>query len=252
MTLRIQFAIGVAVAAIVLPIIIVQAQSEGETVPPAAEETAPVEQPETEQAVPQEEIAPAAETGQGTAPAQEEVPADAPAAEGEVLGESDTVAEDSATPAEPPTTASETETFVDLTASSTEATSTPPVEEPKPVEEPLVLQPGVDLSISGNTVSAVITLQNLTCRDCGRELPEVDVLTYYTPWYPNDGPLADYAEASAKSATQARSVGDLPVEATRDLTWSAEIPSGHYYFVVEVDPENVEGAYRLFRSEFTI
>ena len=110
-----------------------------------------------------------------------------------------------------------------LDTASTTATSTPPVEEPKPVEEPLVLQPGVALSINGNSVSAVVTLQNLTCSDCGKELPEVEVLTYYTPWYPNDGPVADYAEASAKSATQARSVADLPVEATRDLTWSAEV-----------------------------
>jgi hypothetical protein len=42
------------------------------------------------------------------------------------------------------------------------------------------------------------------------------------------------------------------VEATRDLTWSAEVPSGNYYFVVEVDPENAHGAYRLFRSEMQI
>jgi hypothetical protein len=173
-----------------------------------------------------------------------------------VLGESDEAteapgAEESAAPAP------ESEELFAPAASSTlevgdEATSTPPVEEPKPVEEPLVLQPGVALSISGNTVSAVITLQNLTCTDCGKELPEVEVLTYYTPWYPNDGPLADYAEASVKTASQARSVADLPVEATRELTWSAEVPSGHYYFVVEVDPENANDAYRLFRSEFAI
>lgn len=74
----------------------------------------------------------------------------------------------------------------------------------------------------------------------------------YTPWYPNDGPVADYAEANEKSATQARSVGDLPSGATRDLTWSAEVPSGHYYFIVEVDPDNANVAYRLFRSEFSI
>ena len=40
------------------------------------------------------------------------------------------------------------------------------------------------------------------------------------------------------------------VKATRDVTWSAEVPAGHYNFVVEVDPGDAKGAYRLFRSEF--
>jgi hypothetical protein len=200
--------------------------------------------------VPQEESTPAAEPEQDPTTAQEDAPGDAAAVEGEVLGESDADSEEPPAPTEPATTTSET--FAGLAASSTEATSTPPVEEPKPVEEPFVLQPGVNLSISGNTVSAAITLDNLTCISCDKVLPELEVLTCYTPWYPNDGPVADYAEASAKSATQARAVADLPVKATRDLTWSAEVPPGHYYFVVEVDPENTHGAYRLFRSEFAI
>ena len=37
------------------------------------------------------------------------------------------------------------------------------------------------------------------------------------------------------------------------MTWSAEgIATGHYYFVLEVDPENANGAYRMHRSEFVI
>jgi hypothetical protein len=251
MTLRIKFTIGVAVAAIVLPILVVQAQSEGEVVPPAAEESTQ-QQAETETTVPQEESTPAGKLEQDTAPAQEDVPTDAPAVEGEVLGETDTAAEEPAARTEPATTTSETESFVGLAASSTEATSTPPVEEPQPVEEPLVLQPGVVLSVNGNTLSAAITPENLTCKSCEKVLPELEVLTYYTEWYPNDGPISDYSQASVKSATQGRSVAELPSGASRDLTWSAEIAPGHYYFAVEVDPENTHGAYRLFRTEFAI
>ena len=37
------------------------------------------------------------------------------------------------------------------------------------------------------------------------------------------------------------------------MSWSAEnIAPGHYYFVVQVDPENKNGAYYLFRVEFAI
>jgi len=253
MTLRIQFAIGLVVAAIVLPIMIVRAQSEGEIEVPAAEETAVVEQTDTEATAPQEESGPPVE--QDTASAQEDAP-DAPAVEGEGVGESD-AAEQPAAPMESATTTPLTEALVDVVASSTpdgtEATSTPPaVEEPKPIEEPFVLQPGVDLSINGNTVSAAITLDNLTCKSCDKVLPELEVLTYYTEWYPNDGPISDYSQASVQGAKQARSVGDLANGASRDLTWSAEIPPGHYYFVVEVDPENTNGAYGLYRSEFSI
>jgi hypothetical protein len=240
MTLRIQFAIGVALAAIILPIIIVRAQAEGEAQVPTAEETVVVEEPTTEATVPQEEGA------------LTNAPAESPSAEGEVLGESDTVAEQTTVPMEPAATTSETEGFVGSTASSTEATSTPPVEEPKPIEEPFVLQPGVALSINGNSVSAAITLDNLTCKSRDKVLPELEVLVYYTEWYPNDGPLSDYSAASVHSAKQSRSVADLPNGASRDLTWSAEVPSGHYYFVVEVDPQNTNGAYGLYRSEFSI
>jgi hypothetical protein len=52
---------------------------------------------------------------------------------------------------------------------------------------------------------------------------------------------------------QTMSVADLANWGTRDMTWSADsIAPGRYYFVVEVDPENANGANRLYRSEFSI
>lgn len=74
-------------------------------------------------------------------------------------------------------------------ASSTEATSTPLVEEPKPIEEPFVLQRAVTIDVNSSSITADIELQNLTCKSCDKVLPELDVVAYYTPWYPNDGPI---------------------------------------------------------------
>jgi len=248
MTLRTQEAVGVAIAIglIILPLIIVQAQSEGETEVPAAEETADIEQTATEVTTPQEESA-AAEAEQGTAVAQEDDP---PAAEGEVLDESDAAAEEPGA-AEPTATTSETETFVGLAASSTEATSTPPVEEPKPVEEPFVLQPAVTLHISGSSIAADIELENLTCKSCEKVLPAAQVKAYYTAWYPNDGP--DLKEVSEHLAEHEVNVSDVALWASRSMSWSAtDVAPGRYYFVIAVDPENAIGAYRIHRSEFSI
>ena len=128
MTLRIQFAIGVAVAAIVLPILVVQAQSEGDVVPPAAEDSAPAESALTTEPT---EPAPAeaAPVEEEAAPTAEQTQTETTAGEGEVLGAED---EDVAAPEAPAATASTT--LMTDSASST-ATSTPPIEEPKPVEE---------------------------------------------------------------------------------------------------------------------
>ena len=243
----------------VFPVLIVQAQSEGEVAqPPIEEATAQAEESaaaaETEAAG---ATAPVTEGATGTeaVPSSEAPETEPAAAEGEVLG-----AEDAAPPEDPAATTTEDEhaltdsgstTLMTDTASST-ATSTPAVEEPKPIEEPFVLQPGVVLSVNGNTLSAAITVENLTCRSCEKVLPELEVLTYYTEWYPNDGPVKDYSQASVHMAKQARSVSDLANGASRDLTWSAEVPSVHYYFVVEVDPQDRHGAYYLFRSEVEI
>jgi len=233
-------AISAIIALIVVPVLVVQAQSEGEMA-------------STSEATSTEVVASQEEATVEPAATEEAASGEAPSAEGEVLGESDVAAEEPSVPAESAATTTETELLVTASASSTDATSTPPVvEEPKPVEEPFVLQPGVELSINGKTVNASITLENLTCKSCEKVLPELEVLAYYTEWYPNDGPVKDYSQSSVHAGKQARSVGDVPNGAARDLTWSAEIPSGHYYFVVEVDPENANGAYRLFRSEFSI
>lgn len=131
------------------------------------------------------------------------------------------------------------------------ATSTPPVEEPvPPKEEPFVLQPAVELTIRDGAVNADITFENLTCKECDRVLPELDVVTYYTGWYPNDGEIGDIASRSAAEAVKAPVVENW---AKHRMHWSAtEIPTGRYYFVVIVDPENTHGAYRMHRSEFSI
>ena len=55
------------------------------------------------------------------------------------------------------------------------------------------------------------------------------------------------------AAEESLKVDGLANGASRHMAWSAEeVPAGHYYFVVVVDPENAHGAYRLFRSEFSI
>jgi len=127
------------------------------------------------------------------------------------------------------------------------------VEEPKPVEEPFVLQPAVTLHVSGSTITADIELENLTCKTCDKVLPELDVVAYYTPWYPNDGPAATYDDAKSHSGEQQIKVTDLANWNSRAMSWSAEnIAPGHYYFVVEVDPDNARGAHYLFRSEVEI
>jgi hypothetical protein len=40
---------------------------------------------------------------------------------------------------------------------------------------------------SGNTINVATTLHNLTCKSCDKVQPELEVLAYYTEWYPNDG-----------------------------------------------------------------
>jgi hypothetical protein len=197
---------------------------------PAPEATAVVEQAETEVTAPEQESAAAAELAEDTAGVEEEAPDDVPVAESEVLGDSDVVAEEPAAPTEPATTTSETEAFVGSAASSTDATSTPPVvEEPKPIEEPFVLQPAVTLHISGSSISADIQLENLTCKSCEKVLPAAQVKTYYTAWYPNDGP--DLKEVGERVAEQELTVSDVALWSSRSMTFSAtDIAPGRLLF----------------------
>lgn len=154
-------------------------------------------------------------------------------------------------PAAPDFQALATETASTSDAVDERATSTPPIEEPAPPkEEPFVLQPAVELTIRDGAVSADITFENLTCKECDRVLPELDVITYYTGWYPNDGEIGDIASRTAIEAEKAPTVANW---GKHRMHWSAtDIPKGRYYFVVIVDPENMHGAYRMHRSEFSI
>ncbi|MGE4053279.1 MAG: hypothetical protein AB7F99_00655 [Vicinamibacterales bacterium] len=154
-------------------------------------------------------------------------------------------------PATPDTQELATESASSSDAIDERATSTPPIEEPNPPkEEPFVLQPAVELTIRDGAVSADITFENLTCKECDRALPELDVITYYTGWYPNDGEIGDIAGRTAVEAEKAPTVANW---GKHRMHWSAaDIPKGRYYFVVVVDPENTHGAYRMHRSEFSI
>ena len=81
----------------------------------------------------------------------------------------------------------------------------------------------------------------------------MDVVAYYTPWYPNDGPVEGYDQAKSRSGEQQIKVSGLANWSSRAMPWTAEIVAlGRYYFVVEVDPENTHGAHRLFRTELEI
>lgn len=220
MSLRVPAALAVAVSLIILPVIIVRAQAEGDAEALPADELA-VESAEGAQAAAQEpEVATSdqAVTGEEVGPEQF-TPA---ASEGEVLGatagDASTEAsgtDTSATTSEPPTAGGEsaapattTESgstpapeFLTLetassTASSTEPVADPPAEAPK--EEPFVLQPAVSLHVSGSTTTADIELENLTCKACGKALPAAQVKAYYTAWYPNDGEIKEVGERKAE------------------------------------------------------
>ena len=142
--------------------------------------------------------------------------------------------------------------FLSVDTASSTATSIVPEPLPEePKEEPFVLQPAVTLDISGNSITAAIELENLTCKSCEKVPPAAQVKVYYTAWYPNDGP--DLKEVGERFAEQEISVSDIALWASRSMAWSAaDVPKGRYYFVVVVDPENAIGAYRMHRSEFSI
>ena len=232
MSTRTQLAIGAIIALIVFPVLIVQAQSEGEMA-------------STTEATSTEVVAPEGETAAAESETTGEIPSEGTAPTGEVLGT------DTSTTSEPIISDPQ---LIDTSASSTASTTEPViVEEPKPEPQPFVLQPVVNLTIDGGTISADIELQNLTCKACEKVMPELDVIAYYTEWYPNDGPVKDYNQASMHMMQQEISVADLANWQSRGMTWSAEnVSPGHYYFVVEIDPENKNDAYRLYRSEFSI
>lgn len=224
MTSRIEIAVGVIAVLIVFPFLVVQAQSEGET-------QGATDQAAAEQAIVQQE---AAATTTATTTTQ-----------GEVLGQSDGLVQEPAVPAEAGTTTASTGLPLDT------ASSSPPEDTSLPIvyAEPFVLQPAVQFTINGNALSADIALENLTCKSCEKVLPDLDVVAYYTAWYPNDGEIKEVGEHFAE---QTITVANVANWAKRDMSWSAEAAPGHYYLVVVVDPDNKNEAYRLYRAEFSI
>jgi hypothetical protein len=263
MSLRVQAALAVGICLIVLPVIIVRAQAEGEIGAPPPTET--VEETTADTTVAEQ----TPEESEATAPAAEE---------GSVLGaetstetessletgQSDhsatssdvtTAGDEGGAPAPngeaASTTAPETLALdtASSTASSTEPVADPPAEVPK--EEPFVLQAAVDLQVDGSSISADVQLENLTCKACEKVLPAAHVKTYYTAWYPNDGP--DLKEVGERFGEQDVDVSDVALWSSRTMTWSAsDIAPGRYYFVIVVDPENAIDAYRMQRMEFSI
>lgn len=144
---------------------------------------------------------------------------------------------------------SETDGFTSSTASSSE----PVITEEKPELQPFILQPSVDLQVTGNSLSAKIQFENLTCKACDKALPAIDTIAYYTEWYPNDGPVEQYDKAAMHMMEKEIKVRGLGNWAAHKSSYSTDnIAPGRYYFVVEVDPNNENGAYRLFRSEFEV
>ncbi len=236
MTSQKQLTIGVILSLIIFPFLIVQAQSEAEATPQEAV---------TEQVVVQEEVVPVLDE---TAVSADETTS-ATIEEGAVLGESDEVVAEPVVSVESASTTSFAELPLDT------ASASPPVDDSLPIvyEESFVLQPAVDFSVIGNTVSANIVLENLTCKSCEKVLPDLDVVVYYTEWYPNDGPAKEYSQSSVRMMEETSTVSGLANWASREMTWSAkDVAPGKYYFVIEIDPDNKNEAYRLYRSEFSI
>lgn len=134
------------------------------------------------------------------------------------------------------------------TASSSPSASSSPVEIPQIVKE-FVLQPSVNLHIKDDTVSAQILIQNLSCRSCAKPPLSTEVITYYTPWYPNDGEIKEIGSRMGETAI---SISNLPNWGEHKAEWSGEVPPGHYYFVVTIDPNNLNNLYSMYRLEFKI
>jgi len=246
MSLRAPAALALGIGLIVLPVLIVRAQVEGETEAPLAAESvveaAPVAPEEAEAATESEQ-----EEGVGSA---EATPTDASA----TSSDPGAAGNESVAPAAESDAASTTAPdlltldIASSTASSTEAVAESPAVEPK--EESFVLQPAVALHVDGSSLSADIQLENLTCKSCAKVLPAAEVKAYYTAWYPNDG---DIREVGDRIAERAIEVSDVALWTSRSMAWSAaDIAPGRYYFVVLVDPENAIGAYQMQRMEFVI
>jgi hypothetical protein len=170
MTARIQITIGVVLALIVFPVLIVQAQSEGETAAPPttevdAQETGPAADgvgqgpQESEGAVASEQEGSVleAETSTETSSSEQEPEASAVSSDAANSGEESAAAASTET-------ASTSQDFLTLVTASSTASSTEPVEDVPavPYEEPFVLPQAVTLHVEGTSLTADIQLENLT------------------------------------------------------------------------------------------
>jgi hypothetical protein len=265
MSAHVPAAVAVGIILIVLPVIIVRAQAEGETeVPPSpaaetigepAADTTGAEQTEPQES---EATAPTEEEGSvlGAETSTEAVSGSEPGEAGapDTTSEPATAGDASADPVGPEAASTTAAEFLALDTASSTASSTAPIADPPaeaPKEEPFVLQPAVTLHTDGSLIAANIELQNLTCKACEKVLPAAEVKAYYTAWYPNDGP--ELKEVGERLAEQEVGVSDVALWSSRAMTWSAsDVAPGRYYFVIVVDPENAIGAYRMQRMEFAI
>jgi hypothetical protein len=266
MTLRVPAAIAVGLSLIVLPVIIAQAQSEGEPTQPPAEEAAA---PGASAPVSETVVDPAPDAAAAEPATQEADPA--PAQEGSVLGEATTdpasseagstdasaatsepasTGDESAAPAVIEETASTTPAdFLTLDTASSTASSTEPVGSSRSAVRRAVCAAAGNAARQGSSISAILNSE-LTCKACAKVLPAAQVKAYYTAWYPNDGEIKEVGDHVAEQAIE---VSDVALWASRSMTWSAtDIAPGRYYFVIVVDPENAIGAYRMQRMEFSI
>ena len=134
-------------------------------------------------------------------------------------------------------------------ASTTEETiPVPPKEDKKPK---LVLQPQIEMVKSGKRIDVNFKIENLS-EDIKASPDSVPVSVYYTPWYPNDGP-DNVEEVDSKKEKSEFSIQSMNAkDSSSVLSWSKDLPPGHYYLVVVVDPENKFDAYQMQRTEVIV
>jgi hypothetical protein len=180
--------VSVIIALIVFPVLIVQAQSQGETEAlPATEGVAETAEPAAAAAnepnASDAEPAQPAEQEGSVLGAETSTETDPPATTSESASADEEGAAAALSDETASTTASE---FIALDTASSTASSTEPLPDAPvehftvPEDEPFVLQPAVSFSVSGNTATADVVLENLTCKACDKVMPELEVLAYYT------------------------------------------------------------------------
>jgi hypothetical protein len=128
-----------------------------------------------------------------------------------------------------------------------------PNSSPNNITDPrkVILQAGTDVNTheQAGPITVTIDISNLTCRFCDFFSPEADVEAYITPWYPNDDPVPT---STPKILPQSFTLPPIGPWQSTPITWQGTVVAGHYYFVVEVDPNNLIGAKDVYRAEFFV